>query len=48
MHSGRTIEVLESEIEVYKNVGWYETKAKAQSANKVTNNTTSSNNPSTD
>lgn len=45
---GRTITVFKSEVVAYKNVGWYETQAQAQAANKITNNTSGSNNPSAD
>lgn len=45
---GRTITVFKSEVSAYKNVGWYETQTQAQSANKITNNTSNSNNPSAD
>lgn len=41
MHApdGRTIDVLESEVSAYLNVGWYKTQADAQAANKSTSNT---------
>ncbi|MBR6523137.1 MAG: copper amine oxidase N-terminal domain-containing protein [Clostridia bacterium] len=45
---GRTITIYKSEVSSYKNVGWYETQAQAQAANKITNNTSNSNNPSAD
>lgn len=45
---GRTITVFKSEVAAYKNVGWYETQSAAQAANKITNNTSNSNNPSAD
>ena len=45
---GRTITVFKSEVSAYKNVGWYETQGVAQAANKVTNNSSNSNNPSVD
>ena len=45
---GRTITIFKSEVAAYKNVGWYETQSAAQAANKITNNTSNSNNPSAD
>lgn len=45
---GRTITVFKSEEADYKNVGWYEAQVQAQAANKITNNTSGSNNPSAD
>ena len=45
---GRTIVIPQDEVTAYQNVGWYETEAQAQAANKVTNNTSNSNNPSSD
>lgn len=45
---GRTITVYKSEVAAYKNVGWYETQAEALAANKTTNNSSTSNNPSAD
>lgn len=45
---GRTITVFKSEVADYKNVGWYEAQVQAQAANKITNNTSGSNNPSAD
>ncbi|MBO5008986.1 MAG: copper amine oxidase N-terminal domain-containing protein [Clostridia bacterium] len=45
---GRTITIFKSEVAAYKNAGWYETQSAAQAANKITNNTSNSNNPSAD
>lgn len=45
---GRTIVISQDEVTAYQNVGWYETEAQAQAANKVTNTSSSSNNPSSD
>ena len=45
---GRTIVVSQDEVSAYQNVGWYETEAQAKAANKVTSNTSNSNNPSSD
>ena len=45
---GRTITVYKSEVSAYKNVGWYETQSEALAANKTTNNSSTSNNPSAD
>ncbi len=45
---GRTIVVSQDKITAYRNVGWYETEAQAQAANKVTNISSSSSNPSAD
>lgn len=45
---GRTIEVLESEVDAYLNAGWYETYSEAQASNKNANNSSLSNNPSAD
>lgn len=45
---GRTTIISQDEVSAYQNVGWYETEAQAKAANKVTSNTSNSNNPSSD
>ena len=45
---GRTTIISQDEITAYRNVGWYETTSEAQAANKATNTSSSSNNPSAD
>ena len=45
---GRSIVISQDEVTAYQNVGWYETEEQAQAANKITKNTSSSNNPSAD
>ena len=45
---GRTIIVSQDEVYAYQNVGWYETEEQAQAANKATNTSSGSSNPSSD
>lgn len=45
---GRTIIISQDDVYAYQNVGWYETEEQAQAANKVTNTSSGSSNPSSD